>query len=209
MGPTEGSDGHRASIELAPTDLIAVLKGWRTYLDAGVPLVDAMVVSFDQGRGRLDSFCFGASSADLLQGALSQLPVKTSSTPTTKTQLHTELSPHLGIASPKLEVLIPLGGLIKLLPEFIDDGLLSSRQLTAHLLKDMTVYLQIGVSPDDFALLDKLTSSVIKRGGTLRASSRQTLDAISPFLAKRIVGQGSLGVQQSIKEAFDPRDVLM
>jgi hypothetical protein len=57
-------------------------------------------------------------------------------------------------------------------------------------------------------LLDKFTSSVIKRGGTLKAN-RTTLDQISPYLAKRITGEGSLHLQQSLKELFDPNDILM
>jgi hypothetical protein len=57
-------------------------------------------------------------------------------------------------------------------------------------------------------LLDKFTSSIIKRGGTLKAN-RSALDQISPYLAKRITGEGSLYLQQSLKELFDPNDILM
>jgi hypothetical protein len=113
--------------------------------------------------------------------------------------LHKRFSASIGIGLDTLEVLIPIEGLIKILPEFVEDGnLFSKHTLTAHLLKDKTIYLQIGFNPSqesELVLLDKLTSSIIKRGGTLRTSNRASLDAISPFLAKRIVGQGSLSLQ--------------
>ncbi len=61
----------------------------------------------------------------------------------------------------------------------------------------------------DLLELDKLTSTVIKVGGTISPSSRQALDKISPYLAKRILGEFSLPLQVNIKCLFDPNLVLM
>ena len=44
---------------------------------------------------------------------------------------------------------------------------------------------------DDLALLDKLTSLAIKKGGTIK-SNRKTLDLISPYLAQRILGNHNM-----------------
>lgn len=57
--------------------------------------------------------------------------------------------------------------------------------------------------------LDRFTSTVIKEGGTLSPSSRKSLDLISPFLAKRILGEYNLPLQVNIKVLFDPNLVLM
>lgn len=82
---------------------------------------------------------------------------------------------------------------------------------TAHCLKDKSVYISLLIDTSvesEMVLLDKFTSSVIKRGGTLK-SNRAALDKISPYLAKRITGEGSLYLQQSLKELFDPNDIMM
>jgi FAD/FMN-containing dehydrogenase len=80
------------------------------------------------------------------------------------------------------------------------------------LLRDGTVYITLlmdTANESEMALIDKLTSSAIKRGGTLTTSSRAALDKVSPFLAKRILGQNSLPLQQAVKELFDPNDILL
>ena len=111
----------------------------------------------------------------------------------------------------ELQIQLPLEALIKLIPEFAEEGSLfkSKHQFTAHLLKNHDVYISLLLDPNDDneLLMDKFTSSVIKRGGTFK-TSRNVLDSISPYLAKRITGEGSLDLQQSIKELFDPNDIL-
>jgi len=62
---------------------------------------------------------------------------------------------------------------------------------------------------DELAGLDVLTSSIIRRGGTLNTNSRSNLDKISPFLAKRMTGYGNMPLQEAMKQTFDPNDVLM
>ena len=57
-------------------------------------------------------------------------------------------------------------------------------------------------------ILDKMTSRAIKNGGTLQTESRASLDAISPFLAKRMTGEFNLPIQEGIKKLFDPADAL-
>ena len=65
-----------------------------------------------------------------------------------------------------------LYGLIKLIPEFAAEGSLfqSKHNFTIHLLKDKTVYISFLVdktNEPEMILLDKFTSSVLKRGGTI------------------------------------------
>ena len=55
--------------------------------------------------------------------------------------------------------------------------------------------------------LDRLTSQVIKKGGTLKGS-RKVLYMISPFLDKRIIGNYNMKVHNQMKQLFDPKDVL-
>jgi hypothetical protein len=55
--------------------------------------------------------------------------------------------------------------------------------------------------------MDALTTAVLRKGGTL-AATRRTLDAISPYLALRVVGNYGEDLQMKIKETFDPNDVL-
>ena len=57
--------------------------------------------------------------------------------------------------------------------------------------------------------MDKLVSTVIRRGGTVRPSSRAALDRVSPYLAKRVLGESSLPLQKAIKLHLDPNNVLM
>lgn len=47
------------------------------------------------------------------------------------------------------------------------------------------------------------------RGGTLKPSTRQALDKISPYLAKRMLGESNLPLQTNMKQLFDPNLVLM
>jgi hypothetical protein len=104
---------------------------------------------------------------------------------------------------------MPLAGMIKMLPDFIADGLFS-HSITLHLLRDKSVFMTLAITPDTSSeLLDKLTSSVIKRGGTLRATNRTTLDSISPYLAKRILGDGAVELHHAFKELFDPNDIMV
>jgi len=46
-------------------------------------------------------------------------------------------------------------------------------------------------------------------GGTIKPSTRQALDRVSPYMAKRILGQHNLPLQACIKEIFDPNLVLV
>eukprot|EP00347_Sterkiella_histriomuscorum_P003082 403365660 len=55
--------------------------------------------------------------------------------------------------------------------------------------------------------LDRITSEVIKIGGTLKAS-RKVLSMISPYLDKRILGNYNMKVHNGLKQIFDPKDVL-
>lgn len=55
--------------------------------------------------------------------------------------------------------------------------------------------------------MDKITSEVIKIGGTLKAS-RKVLTMISPYLDKRILGNYNMKVHNGLKQIFDPKDVL-
>ena len=49
---------------------------------------------------------------------------------------------------------------------------------------------------------------MIYLGGTLRASERSSLDAISPYLFQRITGKFNAPIQEQIKVLFDPNDVM-
>ena len=131
----------------------------------------------------------------MLNDALQQIKLESTIAPTTKLALQSSLtSPQLNL--PSLEIQIPLAGLIKLLPEFLEDGQLLENGMTVHLLKDKTVYVRMAIDPEKYsALLDKFTSSVIRRGGTMRVSSRVALDQISPFLATRVAGRESMILQ--------------
>ena len=81
----------------------------------------------------------------------------------------------------------------------------------AHFLSDKTLFISLHFDPNDekqLAILDNFASTVIRHGGTLRSRSRQSLDAISPYLAKRITGEYSANMQEQIKVLFDPNDVM-
>ena len=76
-----------------------------------------------------------------------------------------------------------------------------------HILQDRTALIQFNFDPtneEQLLILDNMTSRVIRHGGTLRTESRASLDAISPFLAKRITGMYNLPMQETIKATFDP-----
>ena len=55
--------------------------------------------------------------------------------------------------------------------------------------------------------MDILTSTVIRRGGSVR-SKLPKLAQISPYLDSRLLGVSNLNIQESIKQVFDPNDVL-
>lgn len=55
--------------------------------------------------------------------------------------------------------------------------------------------------------MDRLTSQVIRKGGTLNGS-RKVLFMISPYLDKRIIGNYNMKIHNHIKQLFDPKDVL-
>ena len=57
-------------------------------------------------------------------------------------------------------------------------------------------------------VMDNVTSRAIRFGGSIETDSRASLDAISPFLAKRITGEYNLPLQEHIKKLFDPNDCL-
>lgn len=51
---------------------------------------------------------------------------------------------------------------------------------------------------DQRVYLDRLTSQVIKKGGTLKAS-RKVLFLISPYLDKRIIGNYNMKIHNGLK----------
>jgi hypothetical protein len=60
------------------------------------------------------------------------------------------------------------------------------------------IYLQLEFNSrleTDLLALDKLTSTVIMMGGTLRPNNRQAMDRVSPYLAKRVLGEHNLPLQ--------------
>ena len=80
-----------------------------------------------------------------------------------------------------------------------------------HILKDKTALIRVKLDKEDvngLLALDIITSRAIRHGGTLKSDTRAGLDAISPFLAKRITGENNLPLQEVIKASFDPHDVL-
>ena len=82
----------------------------------------------------------------------------------------------------------------------------------AHFMPDRTLLISLHFDPSNdkhLAVLDNFTSTAIRHGGTLNSGSRSSLDAISPYLAKRIVGQNSVGLQEQMKLLFDPNDVMV
>jgi FAD/FMN-containing dehydrogenase len=60
---------------------------------------------------------------------------------------------------------------------------------------------------DQKLFLDKITSEVIRLGGTVKAS-RKTLTMISPYLDKRLLGNYNMKIHNGLKQLYDPRDVL-
>lgn len=78
-----------------------------------------------------------------------------------------------------------------------------------HLLKRYVVIKLCFNSQNEKQLveLDRMTSQVIKKGGTLKGS-RKVLYMISPFLDKRIIGNYNMKVHNQMKQLFDPKDVL-
>ena len=79
-------------------------------------------------------------------------------------------------------------------------------------MPNKTLFISVNFDPSNerqLAVLDNFTSTAIRHGGTLRSGSRASLDAISPYLAKRITGHNSVGMQEQIKVLFDPNDVMV
>ena len=60
---------------------------------------------------------------------------------------------------------------------------------------------------EQLEVLDRLTSYVIKKGGTIKAS-RKVLCLISPWLDKRILGNYNMKIHNGLKQLYDPKDVL-
>lgn len=92
---------------------------------------------------------------------------------------------------------------------FLQDYSLESFPFQLHLLKRYVVVKLCFSSQDQAQLLelDRVTSQVIKKGGTLKGS-RKALFMISPYLDKRIIGNYNMKVHNQMKQLFDPRDVL-
>ena len=65
-----------------------------------------------------------------------------------------------------------------------------------HLLPNGNVYVSMKFGRDESELtpLDILTSRIIRRGGSLNTNSRKSLDKISPYLAKRMIGYSNLPI---------------
>jgi FAD/FMN-containing dehydrogenase len=78
-----------------------------------------------------------------------------------------------------------------------------------HLLKKYVVIrVSFDSNNDEHKLfMDKITSEVIRVGGTVKAS-RRTLTMISPFLDKRLLGNYNMKIHNGLKQLYDPRDVL-
>ena len=67
--------------------------------------------------------------------------------------------------------------------------------LVIHFLKDRSVFVELlaeAKNESTLLALDQMTSRVVMHGGTLRTDNRATLDAVSPFLARRILGAYNL-----------------
>lgn len=114
------------------------------------------------------------------------------------------------LGNSNLKFVVPISKGVKTFSEFTD--FLRDHNFQAHLLKGDLLYVRVefdSASEADLLELDRLTSTVIKRGGTVQPSDREALRAVSPFLAKRIMGEYNLPLQQSIKELFDPNLVLV
>jgi hypothetical protein len=65
-----------------------------------------------------------------------------------------------------------------------------------HLLPNGNVYVSMKFGRDESELtpLDIMTSSIIRRGGSINTNSRKSLDKISPYLAKRMIGYSNLPI---------------
>jgi FAD/FMN-containing dehydrogenase len=56
--------------------------------------------------------------------------------------------------------------------------------------------------------LDRLTSYVIKMGGSVSAPNREEYNKISPYLFERLAGRHGLKQMQGLKELYDPNNIL-
>ena len=92
----------------------------------------------------------------------------------------------------EINVILPLDIASEFMFTYKND-VFSKLPFQIHLLHNQMV-LKIcfeSKNEDDLALLDKLTSLAIKKGGTIK-SNRKTLDLISPYLAQRILGNHNM-----------------
>ena len=73
---------------------------------------------------------------------------------------------------PTLELIFPLSKAHKVLDTFAEFLGEPRHRFQAHLLKDNTVYIMVNFDPaveNDLLVMDRLSSSAIRYGGTLRA----------------------------------------
>ena len=104
---------------------------------------------------------------------------------------------------------LPLESAISFLEDYRDAFESNTFPFQMHLLRRYVVIKLCfnSKSEEQLVYLDRLTSQVIKKGGTLKGS-RKVLYLISPFLDKRIIGNYNMKIHNNIKQLFDPRDVL-
>lgn len=104
---------------------------------------------------------------------------------------------------------LPLESAISFFEDYRDIFETKKFPFEMHLLRRYVVIKLCfnSLSEDHLIQLDRLTSQVIKKGGTLKGS-RKVLYMISPYLDKRIIGNYNMKVHNQMKQLFDPRDVL-
>jgi hypothetical protein len=112
-----------------------------------------------------------------------------------------------GSVDQEITLTLPLESAIQFFADYREAFELFPFQM--HLLQRYVVIKLCFTSSDERQLLelDRITSQVIKKGGTLKGS-RKVLYMISPFLDKRIIGNYNMKVHNQIKQLFDPKDVL-
>ena len=128
-------------------------------------------------------------------------------------ELYNELKSRPTEKGEYMRVLVPLDKVSDTIKPITHEQSESSNinRLLIHVLKDSSALIQLNFdksNEEQLLILDKMTSRAIKNGGTLQTESRASLDAISPFLAKRMTGEFNLPVQEAIKKLFDPADAL-
>lgn len=198
---------YRSTLEM-------VFSQWQEYADKqlhqvrSVSQVDGLVLKNSGDRElSLIAHSFSVRATECLHEVSPDLTLM----PTTIDELQTKLSLLDGTIG-KLEFVLPVSKGAKCLGPYADFIGVPDHHFQAHLLPDRTVYITLYYdceSDEELLEMDKLTSSVIRYGGTLRPCCRPLMDKISPFLAKRITGEGSLPLQEQLKTLFDPNDVLL